>query len=92
MEYKKKEKEMKCPRDNSEMVKTTREEIEIDYCPECRGVWLERGELTKIIDRAAADINDRGVEGEKKYPDISGKRERMGYDPPGHFFGRLFDY
>jgi Zn-finger nucleic acid-binding protein len=30
--------------------------IEIDYCPECRGVWLDRGELDKIIDRATADI------------------------------------
>jgi uncharacterized protein len=27
--------------------------IEIDYCPQCRGVWLDRGELDKIIDRAA---------------------------------------
>jgi Zn-finger nucleic acid-binding protein len=32
---------------------TTREGIEIDYCPTCRGVWLDRGELDKIIERSA---------------------------------------
>ena len=31
---------------------TTREGIEIDYCPECRGVWLDRGELDKLIERS----------------------------------------
>jgi Zn-finger nucleic acid-binding protein len=34
---------------------TTRESVEIDYCPKCRGVWLDRGELDKIIDRVLAD-------------------------------------
>jgi Zn-finger nucleic acid-binding protein len=33
---------------------TDRQGVEIDYCPACRGVWLERGELDKIIDRVAA--------------------------------------
>jgi Zn-finger nucleic acid-binding protein len=33
---------------------TERQGVEIDYCPDCRGVWLDRGELDKIIDRAAA--------------------------------------
>jgi Zn-finger nucleic acid-binding protein len=32
---------------------TDRSGVEIDYCPECRGVWLDRGELDKIIDRSA---------------------------------------
>ena len=45
---------MKCPIDNSDLVMTERQGIEIDYCPKCRGVWLDRGELDKIIDRAAA--------------------------------------
>jgi hypothetical protein len=31
-----------------------RQGIEIDYCPECRGVWLDRGELDKLIERSAA--------------------------------------
>ena len=44
---------MKCPIDDSELRITDRQGIEIDYCPTCRGVWLDRGELDKIIDRAA---------------------------------------
>jgi Zn-finger nucleic acid-binding protein len=44
---------MKCPLDDSELVMTERQGIEIDYCPKCRGVWLDRGELDKIIERSA---------------------------------------
>jgi Zn-finger nucleic acid-binding protein len=44
---------MKCPTDGSDLVMTERQGIEIDYCPKCRGVWLDRGELDKIIERAA---------------------------------------
>ena len=44
---------MKCPIDNTDLVMTERQGIEIDYCPKCRGVWLDRGELDKIIERAA---------------------------------------
>lgn len=43
---------MKCPSDNAILVMSERNGIEIDYCPECRGVWLDRGELDKIIERA----------------------------------------
>ena len=46
---------MKCPTDNATLVMSERAGIEIDYCPDCRGVWLDRGELDKILDRAAAD-------------------------------------
>ena len=46
---------MKCPVcAESNLVMTDRSGIEIDYCMLCRGVWLDRGELDKIIDRAAA--------------------------------------
>jgi Zn-finger nucleic acid-binding protein len=45
---------MLCPIDQTELVISVRQEVEIDYCPTCRGVWLDRGELDKIIDRAAA--------------------------------------
>ncbi len=44
---------MKCPLDETELMMTERSGIEIDYCPKCRGVWLDRGELDKIIARAA---------------------------------------
>lgn len=45
---------MKCPIDGTTLVIADRSGVEIDYCPECRGVWLDRGELDKIIDRSAA--------------------------------------
>jgi uncharacterized protein len=42
---------MKCPIDQTDLLMTDRQGIEIDYCPQCRGVWLDRGELDKLIDR-----------------------------------------
>ena len=42
---------MKCPVDSVDLVMSERSGVEIDYCPQCRGVWLDRGELDKIIDR-----------------------------------------
>jgi len=45
--------DMKCPVDSVDLVMSERSGVEIDYCPQCRGVWLDRGELDKIIDRAA---------------------------------------
>ncbi|WP_149587304.1 zf-TFIIB domain-containing protein [Tabrizicola flagellatus] len=43
---------MRCPVDGETLVMTDRSGVEIDYCPKCRGVWLDRGELDKIIDRS----------------------------------------
>lgn len=43
---------MKCPADQSTLQIAERHGIEIDYCPDCRGVWLDRGELDKILERA----------------------------------------
>lgn len=43
---------MKCPIDQTNLAMTDRQGIEVDYCPECRGVWLDRGELDKLIERA----------------------------------------
>jgi Zn-finger nucleic acid-binding protein len=43
---------MKCPVDQTELVISDRQGVEIDYCPTCRGVWLDRGELDKVIDRS----------------------------------------
>jgi Zn-finger nucleic acid-binding protein len=45
---------MQCPVDQTVLVMSERSGVEIDYCPTCRGVWLGRGELDKILDRAAA--------------------------------------
>jgi uncharacterized protein len=43
---------MKCPNDDATLVMSERSGIEIDFCPQCRGVWLDRGELDKIIERS----------------------------------------
>ncbi|HLH25958.1 MAG TPA: zf-TFIIB domain-containing protein [Chloroflexota bacterium] len=45
---------MHCPACQTTLQMTERQGVEIDYCPTCRGVWLDRGELDKIIDRVAA--------------------------------------
>lgn len=47
---------MQCPTCKLDLVMADRQGIEIDYCPKCRGVWLDRGELDKIIERAAGDM------------------------------------
>ena len=46
---------MDCPVDGTKLVMSERQGVEIDYCPDCRGVWLDRGELDKIIERAERD-------------------------------------
>ena len=45
---------MQCPVCRVPLAMSDRQGIEIDYCPQCRGVWLDRGELDKIIERGAA--------------------------------------
>ncbi len=46
---------MPCPVCKVSLVMSERQGVEIDYCPQCRGVWLDRGELDKIIERGAAE-------------------------------------
>ena len=58
MTYKKKGIIMKCPAcENTNLLMTERQGVEIDYCPECRGVWLDRGELDKIIEKSNSENN-----------------------------------
>ena len=45
---------MKCPNCEELLVMTERQGVEIDYCPKCRGVWLDKGELDKIIEKSTA--------------------------------------
>ncbi|MDJ0627453.1 MAG: zf-TFIIB domain-containing protein [Rhodobacter sp.] len=47
---------MLCPIDGTQLVMADRNGVEIDYCPQCRGVWLDRGELDKIIERSVAQM------------------------------------
>lgn len=44
---------MVCPNCNETLLMTERQNVEIDYCPKCRGVWLDKGELDKLLDHAA---------------------------------------
>jgi uncharacterized protein len=55
---------MQCPVcSTTQLVMSERQGIEIDYCPQCRGVWLDRGELDKIIERSAAAAAPPAPEG-----------------------------
>jgi len=45
---------MKCPSCEELLVMSERQGVEIDYCPKCRGVWLDKGELDKIIEKSTA--------------------------------------
>ena len=47
---------MLCPICNVDLLLAERQGIEIDYCPKCRGVWLDRGELEKIMERSDSEI------------------------------------
>jgi Zn-finger nucleic acid-binding protein len=49
---------MKCPNCEATLVMSERQGVEIDHCPQCRGVWLDRGELDKIIERSARFDDD----------------------------------
>ena len=66
---------MKCPNDGATLTMSERSGVEIDYCPECRGVWLDRGELDKILDRASAELASSPT----STPDQRGYRQEQGY-------------
>lgn len=51
---------MQCPVDNTTLVMSDRQGIEIDYCPQCRGVWLDRGEIDKIVERSQRETAQFG--------------------------------
>src|SRR5687767_10464212 len=51
---------MPCPVCRVPLVMSERHGVEIDYCPQCRGVWLDRGELGKIIERSTQDVQPAG--------------------------------
>ena len=65
-----------CPVDGATLVPVERQGIEIDHCPSCRGIWLDRGELDKIIERSAASVAPapRRPRRSSKPPSRSGRR------------------
>jgi uncharacterized protein len=54
---------MLCPICRVDLVMAERQNIEIDYCPKCRGVWLDRGELDKIIEKSLAEMRGQPADG-----------------------------
>lgn len=70
---------MKCPICNVDLLMSERQGIEIDYCPQCRGVWLDRGELDKIIERSAPAAPARDDRERKREKDDRRDYDR-GYD------------
>lgn len=93
---------MQCPVCHVDLLMSDRQGIEIDYCQKCRGVWLDRGELDKIIDRSnslpgttppmAGDVSqnydprDRRDDRQDQRGDQYPQRRREG------FFSDLFDW
>lgn len=72
---------MNCPRCNVALSVTQRQGVEIDVCPECRGVWLDRGELDKIIARAEGFDQDRDRDDDRRpYRDDRRHEERRDDD------------
>ena len=86
---------MQCPACASELRIAERHNVEIDYCPQCRGVWLERGELDKIIERATPTPSRWSREeddalayrrrDDDEYDERKGRRRRS-------FLSELFDF
>ena len=72
---------MLCPACKVDLVMAERQNIEIDYCPKCRGIWLDRGELDKIIEKSLAQPPEQPV-ASKPLADPYG-----GYGQQGHHGG-----
>lgn len=62
---------------------TERQSVEIDYCPKCRGIWLDRGELDKIIERSVGGVAQAPVSGTP----LSGPDSAYGYSSGHHDHG-----
>lgn len=90
---------MKCPVCNVDLKMTDRQGVEIDYCPQCRGVWLDRGELDKIIERGTTvytekrrDYDDDDDDRYKaRHPDGS-YQQQPHYRKKKSFLGDMFDF
>jgi uncharacterized protein len=82
---------MKCPNCNVSLVMTDRSGIEIDYCPDCRGVWLDRGELDKIIERSSNSTNNTQQNNYSDKPRYSNDKDYH-YKKKKGLLGDLFDF
>lgn len=87
---------MKCPSCNETLLISDKNGIEIDYCPSCRGLWLDRGELDKIIERSA-DHYSRKENYDRDYKQYGyGQHRDSDYNRKHYkkksFLGDLFDF
>ena len=76
---------MQCPTDGNTLIMSERGGIEIDYCPECRGVWLDRGELDKLIERSETAPAPASAPRQDDYRRHHKKKR-------GGLLGELFDF
>lgn len=86
-----------CP--NVKLTMSDRQGIEIDYCPQCRGVWLDRGELDKLIERSGAETSQRQPRPQSARPPAFDppRYDNRGPDQYRHkkkknLLGELFDF
>lgn len=85
---------MKCPNCNETLLMSDKNGIEIDYCPNCRGIWLDRGELDKIIERST-DHYSKKENYQKDYDRYSSgqtQHSRPPHKKKESFLGDLFDF
>jgi Zn-finger nucleic acid-binding protein len=71
---------MQCPVDQTVLQMTDRQGVEIDYCPQCRGVWLDRGELDKIIEKS--EVSAAPAARPAPAPSPGPDPRTAGYPPP----------
>lgn len=86
---------MKCPSCNETLLMSDKNGIEIDYCPNCRGIWLDRGELDKIIERSSAHYSNKDnyiTDKERQYQRGQEYQSKPYYKKKGSFLGDLFDF
>jgi len=86
---------MKCPNCNVNLVMADRNGVEIDYCPQCRGVWLDRGELDKIIERSSQYNSPAPAQNYDNQPYAKDYREseyKYKKKRKGSFLDDLFDF
>ena len=83
---------MKCPQCETMLTIAERQGVEIDLCPKCRGVWLDRGELDKIIERSDA-YDSRRTSDDDRRSDREVYREQPYHEPrrKKSFWHELFD-
>jgi len=75
---------MDCPVCQVDLVMSDRQGIEIDYCPKCRGVWLDRGELDKIIERSTTEQQRRMPTDDRDAPPHHEYQSKKRYGKHGH--------